>query len=131
MNRHLHDIELIELTAGNLPAAEEAAARRHLASCANCRHKLHQHQQTWDILGHWQINPPQHENTQPFFRITPRHAAAVAAAILIGATVGWLSHDLTYTPQPNWHGWQQSTPSGLVQPMLSLAEQSENQQDPS
>jgi len=102
---HVGEIELIELVAGRVNAQRKAAVLDHIRLCPQCREKLDGLRKTWDVLGAWEVRPPEHlASTQ----VPPTPAAEkkdlrpsvirlldlgmalrFAAAIVITATVGY------------------------------------------
>lgn len=106
---HIADIELIELVAQRLEAGRENTILVHLEGCPRCCEKLAQVRQTWDILGAWQVCPPQALDAErvralaaeaaerepkdetirlPAAGLLLRAAASVALAALVGYTAG-------------------------------------------
>lgn len=100
--RHLKDIELIELAAGQVTAARRPATEAHLAECPECQGRLAAARGTWQALGRWQVMAGDDlaaniaeaaaRQTQlpplPAWRRAARPAWRVAAAILLAAGIG-------------------------------------------
>ena len=53
--KHIADIELIEFVAGRLDDGQAAALRRHVEQCPLCTERLREFDQTWRMLGAWQV----------------------------------------------------------------------------
>jgi len=135
MDRHLYDIELIELAGGHLEASAREAARNHLATCADCDKRYHAVAQTWRMLGHWET-PADAEVIQPVlatrwsWQPAMRLAAMLMLAAGVGIASGWLlGRDGAEASETAWDIWRQSTPAGLAEPMLSLL-QIEDEESP-
>lgn len=101
---HAKDIELIELAGNRLDADREKAVLAHLETCADCRARLAEMRTTWDLLGAWEVSPPEGLDIakvqavgrpgQPrTIRLIPtrlllRVAASIGVAALLGYTGG-------------------------------------------
>jgi hypothetical protein len=102
---HIKDIELIELAAGRLDIEREQVVLLHLAGCSACSGKLAGIRQTWDVLGTWEVRPPQCLDSERIGKLavtadreatgrTVRFPAAgmllrVAASIVVVALLGY------------------------------------------
>ncbi len=101
---HIKDIELIELVGNRLEPERQKLVRAHLGGCADCRAKCEELRTTWDLLGAWEVSPPEGlevanvpavERPRPLRTIRLvqpalllRVAASVGVAALIGYTAG-------------------------------------------
>lgn len=105
---HITDIELIALAAQRLEAEREKAVLLHLESCPTCSGKLAEMRQTWDVLGAWEVRPPQRLDTERICTLaaqaTEREAAGrtirlpgagmllrVAALIAVAVLAGYVA----------------------------------------
>ncbi|MEN6426009.1 MAG: hypothetical protein ABFE13_11635 [Phycisphaerales bacterium] len=102
---HVREIELIELAAGKVGAQRREAIGDHLRQCPQCREKLDGFRKTWDVLGAWEVRPPEHlASAEVPFAAGPAKrdlrvptirlfgagmALRFAAAIAIAAVVGY------------------------------------------
>jgi hypothetical protein len=50
---------ILRLVAGELPSSEEESLLAHLADCPLCQSTLTQLRETWQVLGEWEVIPPQ------------------------------------------------------------------------
>jgi anti-sigma factor RsiW len=89
------ETELIRLVGGELSAARADELRQHLAHCRRCAAALAAIQSTWDVLGQWQVEPPQGNLTAAVLRAASRPRPMpwlrIAAAILMAAGAGLLA----------------------------------------
>jgi len=104
---HPREIELIELAAGRVDAQREEAIRGHIRQCPQCREKFEGLRQTWDILGAWEVRPPEQlASAEVLLASEPekdplrgsvvrlfdvRVALRIAAALVLTTVVGYTS----------------------------------------
>jgi len=96
---HLSDNQLLDLLNPQGPPAGPQAD--HLAGCEDCRRRLADLRQTWDVLGQWSVEDREVDLTarimsqaQPARTIRlwqPRALVRVAAAIALGVALGSLA----------------------------------------
>ncbi len=99
---HLTDRELLEMVSGALPESARETAEAHARQCAQCRARLTELGETWELLGKWQL--PAHtpdlsgrivskatsgaaSGRRP--QLIGRGLAKAAAAVLMAAAVGY------------------------------------------
>lgn len=93
---HLSDNQLLEML--HAPGAPEAAAV-HLADCADCRRRMAELREGWDLLGQWSIEEPTIDLAdvimgQAVRRISLGRPGAwmrIAASIAVGLGLGGLA----------------------------------------
>jgi len=96
---HLSDRQLLDMLRPN--ATAPAAVQEHLQQCESCRSRLHDFQQTWDVLGRWTVEQRQVDLTQGILKQArsgrtiylwqPKTLLRIAAAIIVGVGIGSLS----------------------------------------
>lgn len=95
---HLTDNQLLEML--HAPGAPEAVAA-HLADCADCRRRMTELREGWDLLGQWSIDEPTVDLTDAIMsqaqvvrRISlgrPGAWVRIAASIAVGLGLGGLA----------------------------------------
>ena len=96
---HLSDNQLLDLLASPSPAAGPQAD--HLAACADCRRRLAELRESWDVLGQWSVEDrdvdltarimSQAQSVRAVRLWQPRALLRVAAAIALGLALGGLA----------------------------------------
>jgi len=96
---HLSDRQLLDTLRQDAPA--QPAVQEHLKHCESCRSRLHDFQQTWDVLGRWTVEQRQVDLTEGILKRAragrtiylwqPRTLLRIAAAIIVGVGIGSLS----------------------------------------
>ncbi|MBP7049380.1 MAG: hypothetical protein KBE65_00015 [Phycisphaerae bacterium] len=120
---HAREIELVELAAGRLDAQREQTILAHVRQCSQCREKLDGLRRTWEVLGAWEVWPPEHlappealltaghgkrDLSRPVVHLFGvRMALRFAAAILIATAAGYAGG--------RWTG-RRASPVGGIEP---------------
>jgi anti-sigma factor RsiW len=115
---HISEIILLDYVAGRLEASESEQVRQHIAVCSDCASRHENIAQTWDALGHWQIDSSAHQvadhiealaaesQSRPKIFISLRSPATaalrIAAAVILAVAGGhWLGrYGVPSTPPP-------------------------------
>lgn len=99
---HLTNKELLEMASGDMSQSARATADAHAGQCPQCRARLAELRQTWELLGQWRL--PAHApdlsgrivrqaandaagRRQP--QLLGRLLAKAAAAVLVAAAAGY------------------------------------------
>ncbi|UCC99085.1 MAG: zf-HC2 domain-containing protein [Phycisphaerales bacterium] len=94
---HVGEIRLLDYVAGRLGASESQQVRRHIAECKACASRCREATETWNTLGHWQIDSLTHQvadriealaaEREPGRKVLISFGSSAAAALRIAAAV--------------------------------------------